>query len=128
MQKSKVPSPARLRSRLLCGEQKGLSPQGWKLLGSQATDDHRVTEIDHACLLLVCSSAPVRPVSARHYAAGTRAEVRLLIRGFGVQVPGGAPVLTWSFPCFGACMCALVWPVVGRSMTGERVVRIGAAC
>jgi len=27
---------------------------------------------------------------------GERAPLKLLIRGFGVRVPGGAPVLTWA--------------------------------
>jgi hypothetical protein len=36
-----------------------------------------------------------------------RTEQRLLIRGFGVQVPGGAPVLTW-------CFCYLFTLVRGR--------------
>jgi hypothetical protein len=29
----------------------------------------------------------------------------LLIRGFGVQVPGGAPVLTWGFIAPGRFLC-----------------------
>jgi UDP-glucose 4-epimerase len=38
----------------------------------------RVWRQDHplSCLLVVCSDAAVRPVSARHYAAGNRDEVR----------------------------------------------------
>jgi hypothetical protein len=42
--------------------------------------------------------------------------IRFLIRGFGVQVPGGAPVLTWCFPTLSVLMRALVWPVVGQGM------------
>jgi hypothetical protein len=29
----------------------------------------------------------------------------LLIRGFGVRVPGGAPVLTWGFTAPGCFLC-----------------------
>src|SRR5258708_15948412 len=39
----------------------GSSPQGRKLLGSQATEDHRATEIDHACLLVCPGTARQRP-------------------------------------------------------------------
>jgi hypothetical protein len=67
------------------------------------------------CLLHVCSAVAVPFNSARYQAAAKWAESRtkrhcqalsgssrtrnsrLLIRGFGVQVPGGAPVPTWGF-------------------------------
>ena len=66
-------------------------------------------------LLHVCSAVAVSFDSVRYQAAAKWAESRtkrhrqalsgirrtqnrgLLIRGFGVQVPGGAPVLTWYF-------------------------------
>src|SRR6266536_1778520 len=36
--------------------------------------------------------------TARYYPVSTRTQnSRLLIRGFGVRVPGGAPVLSWAF-------------------------------
>ena len=35
----------------------------------------------------------------------------LLIRGFGVQVPGGAPVLTWGFIAPGHFLCVRFVPV-----------------
>jgi hypothetical protein len=81
------------------------------------------------CLLPVCSDAPVRPGSTRHssasHLAGCRYQMarsgitwyennmenmfssRLLIRWFGVQVPGGAPVLSWGYILSG-------WPRGGR--------------
>ena len=39
--------------------------------------------------------------------SGRRTELSsgLLIRGFGVQVPGGAPVLTWGFTASGNFLC-----------------------
>src|SRR5215472_10306814 len=40
----------------------------------------------------------------------------LLIRGFGVQVPGGAPVVTWCFPLFRPLRAGLVWAEVGQGM------------
>jgi hypothetical protein len=67
------------------------------------------------CLLHVCSAVAVRSGSARYEAAAKWAESRtkrhrqalsgsgrtrnsaLLIRGFGVQVPGGAPVEVFAF-------------------------------
>jgi hypothetical protein len=66
------------------------------------------------CLLGVCSDVALLSDSDRQYAASESAELRakrrarhwpvaaerkaaLLIRGFGVRVPGGAPVLTWRF-------------------------------
>ncbi len=67
------------------------------------------------CLLGVCSDVSVPFDSARYQATAKWAESRakrhrralsgsrrtrnsgLLIRGFGVRVPGGAPVLTWGF-------------------------------
>jgi len=76
-------------------------------------------------LLHVCSSVAVLSDCARYNAAAELAELRtkrhrqalavgsraenfgLLIRGFGVQVPGGAPVLTWHF-------CYLFALVTGR--------------
>src|SRR5262249_24704787 len=38
----------------------------------------------------------------------------LLIRGFGVQVPGGAPGVTWGFTTPGHFLCARFVPVVAR--------------
>jgi hypothetical protein len=67
------------------------------------------------CLLGVCSDVPVPFDSARYKAAAKYAESRtkrhhralsgsrrtqsngLLIRGFAVRVPGGAPALTWCY-------------------------------
>src|SRR5437762_85663 len=43
--------------------------------------------------MLTCANGRFRP----HLAPPGRPSVALLIRGFGVRVPGGAPVLTWSF-------------------------------
>ena len=75
----------------------------------------RFSECPSPCLLHVCSDVAVPSDSARYQAAAKRAESRtkrhrqvlsgsiwtlssgLLIRGFGVQVPGGAPGLTWGF-------------------------------
>jgi hypothetical protein len=75
-QKSTVPSPARLRPRPLCGEQEARVHSAGYCSDPRAIEDHQATGIDHACLLVVCSSAPVRPVSGWHYAAGNRDEVR----------------------------------------------------
>src|SRR5712691_3580771 len=68
----------------------------------------------------VCSDVPLPFDSARYETAAKWPESRtkrhcqalsgsrrtrnsrLLIRGFGVRVPGGAPVLTWVFTRFGS--------------------------
>src|SRR5450756_141867 len=47
-----------------------------------------------------CHSIPVAPV-----VASVRQSSGLLIRGFGVQVPGGAPGLTWGFTTPGLFLC-----------------------
>ncbi len=69
----------------------------------------------------------------------------LLIRGFGVQVPGGAPVLTWgfinprlslcvrvvpiSFPCsLRACSAVGWWTYCGLSKTGSARPPRATAC
>jgi len=90
------------------------------------------------CSLHACSDAPVRRDSARHYAVrfcpwsrdifagtGVKAQVvaeryrtELLIRGFGVRVPGGAPVLIWGFTPGLVFSSVLVWAEVGRGMAG----------
>jgi hypothetical protein len=46
---------------------------------------------------------------------------QLLIRGFGVQVPGGAPVLTWGFVSSHACAMLAVWAEVGQGMAAHVV-------
>ncbi len=53
----------------------------------------------HVCSMFARMSRyhAVAPVSGRHCASG---DCRLLIRGFGVRVPGGEPVLTWHFTRF----------------------------
>ena len=38
----------------------------------------------------------------------------LLICGFGVQVPGGAPILTWGFIAPGHFLCVRFVPMVAR--------------
>jgi hypothetical protein len=54
-----------------------------------------------------CHSIPVTQVFQNvHLSSG------LLIRGFGVQVPGGAPVVTWGFITPGHFLCARFLPVV----------------
>jgi hypothetical protein len=106
----------------------------------------RYNGLDHwasmvAPCLLGCPGRPrQRPVSAarrgfrrpdKMAAPGTR---RLLIRGFGVQVPGGAPALTWGFCCsrlifmcpFCPCGCSVVARQHGPSNPGfvkKRAVR-----
>ena len=74
-----------------------------------------------------CSAAPMRATgqngSSRHVLALFVSSSRrineqisgLLIRGFGVQVPGGAPVLTWRF-------------INARSSSCVRFVPISFAC
>src|SRR5262249_43378270 len=80
---------------------------------------HRPGRFPCPCLLHVCSAVALPSDSARYEAAAEWADSRtkryrqalpgstrtlssgLLIRGFGVQVPGGAPggpVLTWGYP------------------------------
>ena len=84
--------------------------------------------------------AAVQNGRSRHVPAslGTVAEIKiepssgLLIRGFGVQVPGGAPVLTWGFtapglfpcvrsvPMFAPCLLARTDPAIrGLSKAGH---------
>jgi hypothetical protein len=50
----------------------------------------------------------------------------LLIRGFGVQVPGGAPVLTWGFinhSVFSSCpVCPHVVPMLAPCLLGRPMV------
>jgi hypothetical protein len=43
----------------------------------------------------------------------------LLIRGFGVRVPGGAPVLTWGFTTPGLFFVCPVCPHVGSVLARE---------
>jgi hypothetical protein len=80
---------------------------------------HRSGNIWSPCLLRVCSDVAVPSDSTRYQAAAKLLESRtkrhrlalsgsirtlgsgLLIRGFGVQVPGGAPVLTWGYASSG---------------------------
>jgi hypothetical protein len=78
------------------------------------------------CLLHVCSDVALLSDSARYQAAAKWAESRLLIRGFGVRVPGGAPVLTWGFIAQGhffmrpVCpyVCSMFAPAHGPSTGG----------
>jgi hypothetical protein len=88
-------------------------------------------------LLHGCSDAPVRAGSVRHPQRASDSGVLtkwqvpacasifdssssrineqnsgLLIRGFGVQVPGGAPDLTWGFITPGHFLCARFVPVL----------------
>jgi hypothetical protein len=44
---------------------------------------------------------------------------RLLIRGFGVQVPGGAPVLTWGFSAPGLFLCVRFVPMFAPRLLGR---------
>ena len=45
----------------------------------------------------------------------------LLIRGFGVQVPGGAPVMTWGFIAPGHFLCVRFVPVFRPVGAGNSV-------
>jgi hypothetical protein len=85
--------------------------------------------VSRRCLLGVCSDVAVPFDSARYKAAAKWAESRtkrhgralsgssrtqnsgLLICGFGVQVPGGAPILTWGFAAPGHFSCARFAPM-----------------
>jgi len=46
--------------------------------------------------------SPHRPALTGIESADLIPEQRLLIRGFGVRVPGGAPILTWGYTHFGS--------------------------
>ena len=48
--------------------------------------------------------------------AGSTPGTPLLIRGFGVRVPGGAPDLTWCFLTYHARTVLVVWAEVGQGM------------
>src|SRR5256885_658428 len=64
--------------------------------------------------------APAGNCEARKPLQGNKKRHRLvpqlLIRGFGVRVPGGAPVLTWAFFCFGWTLAVFSgpWETKGR--------------
>jgi len=50
----------------------------------------------------------------------------LLIRGFGVQVPGGAPVLTWPYSHLTIWLSSL-WGMDGAFLGHTRIPRLVAA-
>ena len=50
----------------------------------------------------------------------------LLIRGFGVQVPGGAPVLTWGFTTPGHFFASVLSPWLLRGRSRARTQQFGA--
>ena len=51
---------------------------------------------------------------------------QLLIRGFGVRVPGGAPALAWCFTGSHACAGVAVWAQVDQGMAAWRAVGLAA--
>jgi hypothetical protein len=64
------------------------------------------------------------PGTEAGFAKDVAAVADLLIRGFGVQVPGGAPVMTWGFLNHRSFLCArfVRAPAPGRAPAGVRLV------
>ena len=77
---------------------------------------HRVSRLPHR---------PAGHSISRHYLTRFKSTTsRLLICGFGVQVPGGAPILTWGFtgpgPSFRARFVPIL-PALAPGLLGDRM-------